>query len=181
MAATGRDVNLTLERIEGYRNFCNKLWNAARYVLMNTEGEDCGQSGGEVELSVADRWIISRLQSTVGSVTDAIEGYRFDHAAQAIYEFTWNAYCDWYLELSKPVLNSDTSSEAARRGTRQTLVQVLEALLRLTHPIMPYITEEIWQRVAPLAGVSGETIMLQPFPAADKTRMDAAAVAEWSG
>ncbi len=178
MAATGRDVNLTLERIEGYRNFCNKLWNAARYVLMNTEGEDCGQSGGEVELSVADRWIISRLQSTEAAVTDAIEGYRFDHAAQGIYEFTWNAYCDWYLELSKPVLNSETSSEAARRGTRRTLVRVLEALLRLTHPIMPFITEEIWQRVAPLAGVSGETIMLQPFPAADETRIDAAAVAE---
>jgi valyl-tRNA synthetase len=145
---------------------------------MNTEGEDCGQAGGEVELSVADRWIVSRLQSTEVAVTDAIEGYRFDHAAQAIYEFTWNAYCDWYLELSKPVLNSETSGEAARRGTRQTLVQVLEALLRLTHPIMPYITEEIWQRVAPLAGVSGETIMLQPFPAADETRIDSAAVAE---
>ncbi|WP_428633395.1 valine--tRNA ligase [Sedimenticola sp.] len=177
-ATTGRDIKFDMGRIEGYRNFCNKLWNAARYVLMNTEDQDCGQSGGELELSMADRWILSRLQSTIGMVSEATDGYRFDHAAKAIYEFTWNEYCDWYLELSKPVLTGDSASEAAKRGTRHTLVTVLETLLRVAHPIMPYITEEIWQRVAPLAGVSGETIMTQPFPREDEARVDPAAVAE---
>jgi valyl-tRNA synthetase len=178
LATTGRDINFDLGRTEGYRNFCNKLWNAARYVLMNTEGQDCGQSGEDVELSAADRWILSRLQGTIATVGDAIEGYRFDHAAQALYAFTWNEYCDWYLELSKPALNSEKASDAAKRGTRRTLVQVLEALLRLTHPIMPFITEEIWQRAAPLAGVRGETIMLQPFPEADQAAIDPEASAE---
>jgi valyl-tRNA synthetase len=181
LAATGRDIKFDLGRIEGYRNFCNKLWNAARYVLMNTEDQDCGvgaQFPDDIELSVADRWIISRLQQTEAKVTDALEGYRFDHAAQAIYEFTWNEYCDWYLELSKPVLNDDGASDAAKRGTRRTLVRVLETLLRLTHPIMPFITEEIWQRVAPLAGASGETIMNQPFPVADEAKIDLDAVRE---
>ncbi|MCG8427255.1 MAG: valine--tRNA ligase [Chromatiales bacterium] len=178
LAATGRDIKFDMGRIEGYRNFCNKLWNAARYVFMNTEGQDCGQQGGEIELSVADRWILSKLQSTSAAVNDAITGYRFDHAAQAIYEFTWNNYCDWYLELSKPVLNSDQASEASKRGTRQTLVQVLESILRLAHPIMPFITEEIWQTAAPLAGKSGDTIMIQPFPEADDSLVDQAAVEE---
>ena len=164
LASTGRDINFDLGRIEGYRNFCNKLWNAARYVLMNTEGQDCGRNGDEMERSLADRWILSRLQRTKQTVNDAIDGYRFDHAAQAIYEFTWNEYCDWYLELSKTVLNDENAPESARRGTRRTLVRVLESLLRLTHPIMPFITEEIWQRVAPLAGKSGDTIMNEPFP-----------------
>jgi valyl-tRNA synthetase len=195
LAATGRDIKFDMGRIEGYRNFCNKLWNAARYVLMNTESQDCGQDNGEVELSVADRWIISRLQQTEAKVSDALEGYRFDHAAQAIYEFTWNEYCDWYLELSKPVLNDDSSSEAAKRGTRRTLVRVLETLLRLAHPVMPFITEEIWQRVAPLAGASCDdaqggasvaggrtpgatTIMNQPFPVADESKIDTQAIQE---
>ncbi len=178
LAATGRDIKFDMGRIEGYRNFCNKLWNAARYVLMNTEGQDCAPDGGEVELSVADRWIISRLQQAEARVADALDGYRFDHAAQAIYEFTWNEYCDWYLELSKPVLNNDNATAAAKRGTRRTLVRVLETLLRLAHPIMPFITEEIWQRVAPLAGTGGETIMNQPFPVADQSRIDPDAVAE---
>ncbi len=178
LAATGRDIKFDLGRIEGYRNFCNKLWNAARYVLMNTEGQDCAQDGGEVELSVADRWIISRLQQAEARITDALDGYRFDHAAQAIYEFTWNEYCDWYLELSKPVLNDDNATEAAKRGTRRTLVRVLETLLRLAHPIMPFITEEIWQSVKPLAGVSGTTIMTQPFPRADESKIDPDAEAE---
>ncbi len=177
-ATTGRDIKFDMGRIEGYRNFCNKLWNAARYVLMNTEQHDCGQSGGEMELSMADRWILSRLQSTIDTVTEATAGYRFDHAAKAIYEFTWNEYCDWYLELSKPVLTSDSASEAAKRGTRHTLVTVLETLLRLAHPIMPYITEEIWQRIAPLAGARGETIMTQPYPTRDDSRSDSAAVDE---
>lgn len=174
LASTGRDIKFDLGRIEGYRNFCNKLWNAARYVLMNTEDKDCGAKGGEMELSIADRWIISRLQRTIDQVNNSIGNYRFDLAAQSIYEFTWNEYCDWYLELSKPVLQSADSSEAAQRGTRHTLVSVLETLLRLTHPIMPFITEEIWQRVAPLAGVDGETIMHQPYPLVDATRSDPA-------
>ena len=178
LASTGRDINFDLGRIEGYRNFCNKLWNAARYVLMNTEGQDCGQDGGEIELSAADRWIQSRLQQVIGEVRNAIDGYRFDHAAQAIYAFAWDDYCSWYLELSKPVLTDEHASAAAKRGTRRTLVQVLETLLRLAHPIMPFITEEIWQRVAPLAGVSGPTVMTQPFPVADPTLVDPTATAE---
>ena len=165
LAATGRDIKFDMGRIEGYRNFCNKLWNASRYVLMNTEGQDCGLEG-ELERSIADRWILSRLQHTKQAVADAIDGYRFDHAAQAIYEFTWNEYCDWYLELSKTVLNDQDSSPAAKRGTRRTLLRVLESILRLAHPIMPFITEEIWQQVKDLAGKEGETIMLQPFPTA---------------
>jgi len=182
LAATGRDINFDLGRIEGYRNFCNKLWNAARFVLMNTEEQDCGQHGGEVEFSAADRWIRSRLQNTIQAVGSALDGYRFDQAAGAVYEFTWNQYCDWYLELSKPVLNDPASSEAAKRGTRQTLVRTLEQILRLAHPLMPFITEEIWQRVAPLAATQGDSIMLAPWPASDDALIDSAAVAqmEWT-
>ncbi|MDT8371488.1 MAG: valine--tRNA ligase [Gammaproteobacteria bacterium] len=181
LASTGRDINFDMNRIGGYRNFCNKLWNAARYVLMNTEGQDTGIDNTNVELSLADRWIMSKLQSTEQAVTAAIESYRFDHAAQEIYEFIWNNYCDWYLELSKPVLNNDNASEQAKRGTRRTLVRVLETVLRLTHPFMPFITEEIWQTIAPLAGKSGSSIMSQPYPVADSTKIDETAVAdmEW--
>ncbi len=177
LASTGRDINFDTGRIEGYRNYCNKLWNAARYVLMNTEGKDCGlgAASAAIELSLADRWITARLAKTIATANEAIAQYRFDHAAQAIYDFTWNEYCDWYLELSKPVLTSGDASEAQQRGTRQTLVRVLEALLRLAHPIMPYITEEIWQRVAPLAGATGTTIMRQPYPQAGEFSVDASA------
>jgi valyl-tRNA synthetase len=178
MASTGRDINFDLNRIEGYRNFCNKLWNAARYVLMNTEGQDCGQAGGKVELSSADRWIVSLLARAEQQVIDGFANYRLDLAAQTIYAFIWDEYCDWYLELSKPVLNDATASEAARRGTRQTLVRVLETILRLAHPIVPFITEEIWQRVAPLTGSEAETIMHQPYPGSDATPVDEAAIAE---
>jgi valyl-tRNA synthetase len=178
LASTGRDINFDLGRIEGYRNFCNKLWNAARYVLMNTEGKDCGQRGDALELNAADRWIISRLQETVQTVIDSTGSYRFDLAAQAIYAFTWDEYCDWYLELSKPVLTDESSSDAAQRGTRRTLVTVMETLLRLAHPIIPFITEEIWQRMAPLAGVSGDTIMQQPYPAPDAGMVDEDASSE---
>ncbi|MGB5607010.1 MAG: valine--tRNA ligase [Gammaproteobacteria bacterium] len=178
LASTGRDINFDLGRIEGYRNYCNKLWNAARYVLMNTEGQDCGQGGAEVELNSADRWIIAQLAHTEQTVIDAIGTYRFDLAAQAIYAFTWDEYCDWYLELSKSVLTNPDSPQAALRGTRQTLVRVMETLLRLAHPLIPFITEEIWQRIAPLAGVTGKTIMRQPYPVPDSNRIDADAVAE---
>jgi valyl-tRNA synthetase len=178
LASTGRDINFDLGRIEGYRNFCNKLWNAARYVLINTEGQDCGQQGGKIELNAADRWIISRLQETEQTVIDSTGSYRFDLAAQAIYAFTWDEYCDWYLELSKPVLTDKSSSDAAQRGTRRTLVSVMETLLRLAHPIIPFITEEIWQRMAPLAGASGETIMQQPYPVPDAGMLDERASSE---
>jgi valyl-tRNA synthetase len=178
LASTGRDINFDLGRIEGYRNFCNKLWNAARYVLMNTEDRDCGQQGGEIELNAADRWILSRLQETEQTVIDSIASYRFDLAAQAIYAFTWDEYCDWYLELSKPVLTNESSSDAAQRGTRRTLVSIMETLLRLAHPIIPFITEEIWQRMAPLAGISGATIMQQPYPVPDAGRVDGQACSE---
>ncbi|MCF6323749.1 MAG: valine--tRNA ligase [Gammaproteobacteria bacterium] len=180
LASTGRDIKFDLNRIEGYRNFCNKLWNAARYVLMNTEEKEIGL-GKAIELSLPDRWITSRLQTVTAQVQNSIENYRFDHAAQTIYEFTWNEYCDWYLELSKPILYSDESSATALRGTRQTLLQVLEGILRLAHPVIPFITEEIWQRIAPLAGIEGETIMLQPYPESNEDKIDQQAIndIEW--
>ena len=164
LATMGRDIRFDLGRVEGYRNFCNKLWNAARFVLMNTEGQDCG-TGGPVELSTADRWIRARFGTTVHEVRGRFGEYRFDLAAQALYEFAWYEYCDWYLEFTKPVLQSDSFSAAQKRGARQTLVQVLESCLRLLHPLMPFVTEEIWQAVAPLAGRSGQTIMMQSYPA----------------
>jgi valyl-tRNA synthetase len=166
LATTGRDIRFDLQRIEGYRNFCNKLWNAARYVLMNTEDKDNGLSDLPCEYSPADLWITSRLNKVIGTTREAMENYRFDLASSAIYEFTWNEYCDWYLELSKISLQSD--NPALQRGTRNTLVYILESILRLSHPIMPFITEEIWQRVAPLAGIDAETIMLQPYPETDE-------------
>ncbi len=179
MATTGRDINFNIKRVEGYRNFCNKLWNAARYVLMNTEDRDCGQNNlDEYQLCSADQWIISRLQQTEAAVEKYFNSYRLDLAAQAIYEFTWNEYCDWYLEFTKPVLNDTQASAAQLRGTRKTLVRVLEALLRLAHPIIPFITEEIWQRVAPVAGIHGETIMTQPFPVPDQKKINLQAVDE---
>jgi valyl-tRNA synthetase len=188
LASTGRDIKFDIGRIDGYRNFCNKIWNATRYVLMNTEAQaggeapDCGQDGStDFTLSLADRWIISRLQRAEEEVGKALDSHRFDHAAQAIYEFIWNEYCDWYLELSKPVLWDTNATAAAKKGTRRTLIRVLETTLRLLHPFMPFITEEIWQRVAPLAGKQGKTIMLQPYPVADAMRIDTQAEAdiEW--
>ncbi|MGY6278134.1 valine--tRNA ligase [Methylomonas sp. MgM2] len=180
LASTGRDIRFDLQRTEGYRNFCNKLWNAARYVLMNTEGQDNGVDCAECSYSQADLWILSRLNRTIKTTSEAIDSYRFDLAAQAIYEFTWNEYCDWYLELAKISLQSDDA--LLQRGTRQTLVRVLETVLRLAHPIMPFITEEIWQRVGPLAGVTAATIMLQPYPESDHDAVnsDAESQIQWT-
>ena len=182
LASTGRDIRFDIGRIEGFRNFCNKIWNAARYVLMNCEGQDCGFGGdATVEFSLADRWISDKLLATTAEVHKGIANYRFDLVSQALYEFVWNEYCDWYLELSKPVLWDDNASEAAKRGTRQTLITVLEQTLRLLHPLMPFITEEIWQTVAPIAGKTGPTIMLQPYPEAGEKGVDSAVNAdiEW--
>lgn len=176
LASTGRDIRFDLARTEGYRNFCNKLWNAARYVLMNTEEQDNGLSDAPCAYTQVDRWIISRLHQVTATTSNAIDNYRFDLAAQAIYEFTWNEYCDWYLELAKISLQSD--DPALQRGTRKTLLTVLESILRLAHPIMPFITEEIWQRVAPLAGIHAGTIMLQSYPVADDAQIDANAIAQ---
>tara|TARA_B110000483_G_scaffold77522_2_gene96547 strand:- start:24030 stop:26873 length:2844 start_codon:yes stop_codon:yes gene_type:complete len=178
LATNGRDINWDMQRLEGYRNFCNKLWNASRYVLMNTEGQSCGKDGSEAELSLPDLWIISRLQRAEKEVKEATEAYRYDLVARALYDFVWHEYCDWYLELSKPVLWDNNAPEALKTGTRQTLVRVLEATLRLAHPIMPYITEEIWQSVHKLAGKTGDTIMLQPYPEFDAGKINTAAEAD---
>ncbi|WP_421506504.1 valine--tRNA ligase [Erwinia rhapontici] len=179
LASTGRDINWDMKRLEGYRNFCNKLWNASRFVLMNTEEHDCGFNGGELELSLADRWILAEFNETVKAYRAALDSYRFDIAANILYEFTWNQFCDWYLELAKPVMNG--GSEAQLRGTRNTLVTVLEALLRLAHPIIPFITETIWQQVKVLKNISDDTIMLQAMPAFSESRVDVAAMTdtEW--
>ncbi|MEL4887744.1 valine--tRNA ligase [Pectobacterium betavasculorum] len=179
LASTGRDINWDMKRLEGYRNFCNKLWNASRFVLMNTEEQDCGFGEGEKVLSLADRWILAEFNRTVKAYRDALDGYRFDIAANILYEFTWNQFCDWYLELTKPVMNG--GSEAELRGTRHTLVTVLEALLRLAHPIIPFITETIWLRVKALKGINDDTIMLQPFPEFDAAQEDTLALndLEW--
>jgi valyl-tRNA synthetase len=177
LATTGRDIRFDLGRIEGYKNFCNKIWNAARYVLMNTEDID----DGTIELTAADLWIKARLDQTVAEVHEHFATYRLDLATQAIYEFTWHEFCDWYLELSKPVLQSEDAAAELQRGTRHTLIEVLESLLRLIHPLMPFVTEEIWQQVAPRAGIDAETIMLRPYPVAGNAadNSDAVADIEW--
>lgn len=183
MASTSRDINFDMGRVEGYRNFCNKIWNASRFVLMNTETEDTGRDGGEMQLSLADHWILAKFQQTLKEFEQALADYRFDIAAQTAYEFTWNQFCDWYLELTKPVLNSEESTPAQKRGTRHTLINMLESMLRLLHPFMPFITEEIWQKVAPLSAVRDETqsIMVQPFPTQDTALQDDQVLAdiEW--
>ncbi len=178
LASTGRDIRFDLQRTEGHRNFCNKLWNAARYVLMNTQEQEIGFSEAVCSDTPVDRWIVSRLNQTITATRHAIDHYRFDLAAQAIYDFTWNDYCDWYLELAKISLQSPDAT--VQHGTRKTLLKVLETVLRLAHPLMPFITEEIWQKVAPLTATAKDaaSIMLQPYPDAHDSPIDCVAIAE---
>ena len=180
MASTGRDINWDMNRLEGYRNFCNKLWNASRYVLMDAEDQDFGFGDNKaMQFSLADRWIQGQLQNMIKEFRQALDTYRFDIAANILYDFIWNEFCGWYLELTKPVLFK--GSEEEQRGTRNTLISVLETLLRVAHPMLPFMTEEIWQRVKAITGQGGETIMLEAYPEYDASQVDEQAVAdlEW--
>ncbi len=179
LASTGRDIQFDIKRLEGYKNFCNKIWNACRYVLMNTEAKDCGfDSESNITRSVADRWILNQLAETITEVETHIDNFRFDLAAQELYDFVWHQYCDWYLELSKPVLMDKSNSDEALRGTRNTLLVVFDQLLKLLHPMMPFITEELWQKITPLTAASGKSIMIEPFPKVDPAWIDTEAEAD---
>ena len=177
LASTGRDIKFDLGRTEGFRNFCNKIWNAARYVLMNNAGKSEPTSLDNIHFSVTDRWIISRFEHTARNIEQAMLSYRFDLASQELHEFIWNEYCDWYVELSKPIIWDEEANPMEAQATKHVLVVVLEKILRLLHPFMPFITEEIWQRVAPLLDIEGESIMLQPYPVFDESNIDSEAEA----
>ncbi|HBQ00531.1 MAG TPA: valine--tRNA ligase [Gammaproteobacteria bacterium] len=178
LAATGRDIKFDVGRTEGFRNFCNKIWNAARYAMINSEGKAIATDWDPAQFSSADRWILSRLEQTTSDVLEAVGSYRFDLASQALHEFIWNEYCDWYLELSKPILWDEDNNPEAAQATRKVLLTVLERSLRLLHPFMPFLTEEIWQKLAPALGIAGDSIMLQPYPEFDASNVDAAAQSE---
>ena len=175
IATRTRTIRFDMKRVEGYRNFCNKLWNAAIFVSGNISDNESRLDNADVELSTIDHWIISDFQKTAAAVNLAMETYRFDLAAKEIYEFVWDEFCDWYLELTKPILNSDDATQAQKLGTQQTLARILESVLRLAHPFLPFLTEELWQKVPSTVRRSGDTIMLQPFPIADEKLISEAA------
>jgi len=181
-ASTGRDIKFDLNRIEGYRNFCNKLWNATNFVLMNCEDKDIASQIDKQKLTLADRWILSKQQAVIDLTHKHLKNYRFDLAAQALYEFSWHEFCDWYVELCKPTLFKDDVDESIKQNSRRVLLEVFENLLKLLHPIIPFLTEEIWQPIAKELKLSGDSISMQDFPRSNNDYVDIESLQEleWS-